>query len=63
MKAVSYFKIRAQEYERRAIETADCRLRQAYEAIAADMRRKAATADPDSTVVVAEEIIGRGSRI
>jgi hypothetical protein len=46
VKAVAYFNIRAQEFERRSVETMDVRLREAYEAIAADMRRKAAAADP-----------------
>jgi hypothetical protein len=44
MKVVAYFEIRALEYERRVVETTDLRLKQAYGAIAADLRRKAATA-------------------
>jgi len=56
MKAVAYFKIRALEYERRAVETTDLRLKQAYGAIAADMRRKAATADSNSSVIVVDGV-------
>jgi hypothetical protein len=54
MKAVAYFTIRALEYERRAVETTDLRLKEAYGAIAADMWSKAATADPNSTVIVVD---------
>ena len=56
MKAVAYFKIRAMEYERRAVETADLRLKEAYAAMAADMQSKAATADPDRRVIVIDGV-------
>jgi hypothetical protein len=56
MKAIAYFKVRALEYERRARETTDLRLKEAYGAIAADMRSKAATADPDRRVIVVDGV-------
>jgi hypothetical protein len=56
MKAIAYFKIRALEYERRAVETTDLTLRDAYRAMAADMKKKAATADPDRRVVAVDRV-------
>jgi hypothetical protein len=62
MKAVAYFKIRAMEYERRAVETADLRLKEAYAARAKDMLSKAATADPDRRVIVVDGVAFDASR-
>jgi hypothetical protein len=45
MNEVSYFTIRARHYSRMAFETVDPKLKAAYEAIAADMSAKVATAD------------------
>jgi hypothetical protein len=45
MNEVGYFTLRAQHYCQLAVETGDSRLKTAYEAIAADMSAKVATAD------------------
>jgi hypothetical protein len=51
MNEVIYFTIRAQHHSQLAMETSDPDLKAAYEAIAADMSAKAATADPNRKVV------------
>jgi hypothetical protein len=50
MNEVRYFSIRAQHYHQLAMEASDIRLKEALEAIAADMSVKVATADPNRQV-------------
>ena len=52
MNAARYFNTRAESYKRLAIETPNPTLHSAYEAIAADMLRKAAAAGPDDEVIL-----------
>jgi hypothetical protein len=56
MNEVTYFTIRAQHHSQLAMETSDPSLKAAYEAIAADMWAKAATADPNRKVVLADGV-------
>ena len=56
MNEVTYFTIRAQHHSQLAIETSDPDLKAAYEAIAADMSAKAATADPNRQVVMVDGV-------
>jgi uncharacterized protein YaiL (DUF2058 family) len=56
MNEVSYFTIRAQHNSRLAMETIDPNLKSAYEAIAADMSAKAATADPNRQVLLVDGV-------
>jgi hypothetical protein len=56
MNEVSYFTIRAQHHSQLALEASDPRLKAAYEAIAADMSAKVATADPNRKVVLIDGV-------
>jgi hypothetical protein len=56
MNEVSYFAIRAQHHSQLAIEASDPDLKAAYEAIAADMLAKGATADPNRKVVLVDGV-------
>jgi hypothetical protein len=58
MNEVTYFTIRAQHHSQLAMETSDPSLKAAYEAIAADMSAKAATADPNRQVVLVDGVGG-----
>ena len=50
MNEVSYYSIRAQHYHQLALKATDTRLKEALDAIAADMSAKVATADPKRQV-------------
>ena len=56
MNELSYFTIRSQHYRRLAAEAHDPRLKEALEAIAADMSNKVATADPNRQVSSPEPV-------
>jgi len=56
MNEATYFTIRAKHYSRLAVEASDPKLKAAYEAIAADMSAKVATADPNRRVVLVDGI-------
>jgi hypothetical protein len=56
MKEMSYYKIRAQHYFQLAEATGDPRLKEAFEAIAADMSSKVATADPHREVFLIDGV-------
>jgi hypothetical protein len=56
VKEVSYYKIRAQHYSQLAEATDDSRLKEAFEAIAADMASKVTTADPQRDVFLIDGI-------
>lgn len=56
MNEVSYFIIRAQHYSQLAMDEMNPRLKVAFEAIAADMSAKVATADPHRQVVLIDGV-------
>lgn len=56
MKEASYFRIRAQHYSQLAVTTGDPRLKEAFEAIAADMASKVAAADPHREVYLIDGV-------
>jgi hypothetical protein len=56
MNEVSYFTIRAEHHSRLALEASDPGLKAAYEAIAADMSAKVATADSNRKVVLVDGV-------
>jgi hypothetical protein len=56
MNEVSYFTIRAQHHSQLAQEASDPSLKTAYEAIAAEMSAKVATADPNRKVVLIDGV-------
>jgi|HubBroStandDraft_6_1064221.scaffolds.fasta_scaffold3336194_2 hypothetical protein len=56
MNEVSYFTIRARHYWQLAFETRDPKLKAAYEAIAADMSAKVATADQSREVFLVDGV-------
>jgi len=56
MNEVSYFTIRAQHYQRLADQTAEVKLKEAYEAIVADMSAKAVKADPNREVFLIDGV-------